>query len=287
MTARALLAAVFTMLALPAAAQDCGQPILIVREDGIPVYNTPTKESYEEFHDYVRPHMGDAPSDRPILVIDIRTHHGAWVSRELLGKVVNMYDATVQDALLYKGPNHCRPKGIPWIPFDPAEPGREPIELFPDLAADTGPRSGLWRAEIGPTEVTGCPAMMRDAFPASAGALSGMTGDTRRMTFADPFHPDTLEMSRATGVWCEPVGKHRSCSRDICPNPCRYRRRFHDRIDPYGHLPRGDAVSKVDRDCLASRSRHRDGRLSRWLSSKWDRPLGPCRRLMNPSIGTR
>lgn len=215
MAARALLAAVFTMLALPAAAQDCGQPILIVREDGIPVYNTPTKESYEEFHDYVRPHMGDTPSDRPILVIDIRTHHGAWVSRELLGKVVNMYDATVQDALLYKGPNHCRPKGIPWIPFDPAEPGREPIELFPDLAADTGPRSGLWRAEIGPTEVTGCPAMMRDAFPASAGALSGMTGDTRRMTFADPFHPDTLEMSRATGIRWNASGVNRWVSTDL------------------------------------------------------------------------
>lgn len=108
----------------------------------------------------MRPHMGDAPSDRPIRVIDIRIHHGAWISRELLGQVAYVYDATVQEALLYKGPNHCRPKGIPWISFDPAEPARESIKLFPDVAANTGPRSGLWRAKIGPTEVTFCPAMM-------------------------------------------------------------------------------------------------------------------------------
>lgn len=215
MTARALLAAVLTMLAFPAAAQDCGQPILIVREDGIPVYNTPTTENYETFRDYVRPHMGDAPPDRPIPVIDIRTNHGAWVSRELFGQVVKMYDATVQDALLYNGPNHCRPKGIPWLPFDPAEPDREPTELFPDEFTSDAPRSGLWRSETGPTEMVGCPANISNAFRASAGGLPGMTGPPRHMTFADPFHPDTLEMSRTTGIRWNASGANRWVSTDL------------------------------------------------------------------------
>jgi hypothetical protein len=225
MTARALVAAAFTLLALPAAAQDCGQPILMIREDGLPVYTMPSKEIYDATREQVRHVMGDPPGDRTILVINIRTNQAAWVARSQLSAALNAFDASLHDSLVYEGPDHCRPKDIPWTFFDPAEPGREPIVLFPDEAIL--PRSGLWRAEIGPTQMTGCPAMMRDAFPVSAGALPGMTGGTRRMTFADPFHPDTLDMSRTAGVRWAAAGANRWTSTDLA-------------ADAFAQIPQGE-----------------------------------------------
>lgn len=136
-----------------------------------------------------------------------------------------MTEAVLRETLVYKGPSHCRPRDIPWEFDDPANPGRapielpdgqpiaEPIELFPD--EPSGPLSGLWRAEIGPTKMEGCPAMMRNAFPGSPGALPGMTGETRRMDFANPFHPDTLELSRTAGVRWRADGPGRWVTTDL------------------------------------------------------------------------
>ena len=71
-----------------------------------------------------------------------------------------------------------------------------------DPAAVAGwvqPRDGLWRAEVGPSEIDGCPPMMRSAFPTAA-PLPGFSQEPRRLAFSRPFDPNALELSRtATG----------------------------------------------------------------------------------------
>ncbi|MFD1694273.1 hypothetical protein [Roseibium aestuarii] len=65
------------------------------------------------------------------------------------------------------------------------------------------PRDGLWRAEIGPSRMEGCPAMMQGLFPMAAGqapgGMAGMAGE-RRLSFSRPFNPDALELSRTARV---------------------------------------------------------------------------------------
>lgn len=215
------------LLASPVLAQDCNGagPIIAIRADGVPFYTHQEPDVYQAVVDAVRPRIGDRSAEFPILALDTRNNAVAWVNRSQLKGFVDITEASLRENLVYKGPTHCRPKDIPWEFDDPAYPGREPIplptgqpipepiDLFPEESS--GPRGGLWRAEIGPTEMIGCPAMMRDAFPASAGALPGMTGDTRRMSFADPFHPDTLEMSQTTGVRWNAAGENRWISTDL------------------------------------------------------------------------
>ena len=59
------------------------------------------------------------------------------------------------------------------------------------------PRSGMWQAEIGATELVGCPAILRQYFPGSPGALPAETAVPRRLDFDVPFHPEDLALTRA------------------------------------------------------------------------------------------
>lgn len=67
-----------------------------------------------------------------------------------------------------------------------------------DLALFYGiqPQPGLWQARLGKTRLDGCPPLMQQAFPKSAGALPAEWTTPRRLTFDVPFHPDQLEMTR-------------------------------------------------------------------------------------------
>lgn len=234
-----LIALAFVLAGAPAIAQDCNGvgAIIAIRDDGVPVYTHQEPEIYWKIVEQLRPTIGERPADRPILAADQRVGLYGWVNRAQLAPFLQVTKASLQETLVYKGPDHCRPKGIPWEISDPAVPGQtpielpdgqpipEPIELFPE--EPSGPLSGLWRAEIGPTAMDGCPPMMQNAFPASGGALPGLTGETRRMDFADPFHPDTLEMSRTTGVRWQQIGDQRWRTTDMA-------------AEVFGQIPQGD-----------------------------------------------
>lgn len=216
------LLAVSPWLATAAAAEACNTPTVVVERDGTAQYVSPQADNRAELEVV----FGNAPTDESILVFDARTGQGTWVSKSdlsLIGIGFNTRDAEV----VYSGPPECRPPELPIaLPdgapigepaelFPDGDPGTRPIDLFPGETAGGGPRSGLWRAEVGPTAMEGCPPMMQDAFPASQGALPGMDGDQRRMNFADPFHPDTLEMSRTTGVRWQRIGDNRWQTTDM------------------------------------------------------------------------
>src|SRR6056297_707290 len=216
------LLAVAPWLATAAAAEACNTPTVVVGRDGTAQYVSPQTDNRAELEVV----FGTAQTDESILVFDARDGQGTWVSKSdlsLIGIGFNTRDAE----LVYSGPPECRPPELPIaLPggapmgepaelFPDGDPGTQPIDLFPDETAGGGPRSGLWRAEIGPTEIIGCPAMMRSAFPASAGALPGMTGDARPMSFTNPFHPDTLEMSHIMGVRWNAAGENRWISTDL------------------------------------------------------------------------
>ena len=235
-----LLTATLSSLASTTLAQECINPIFAVREDGVPVFSHPDPDTYQRVLDYAVPRAGtreEQPLDRPIVAIDLRKGRVGWISMDELDYIRDVFEIPADEPLVYKGPDHCRPNGITWAFSDPAQPGREPIELpdggpVPepvDLFSDesSAPRSGLWRAEIGPTAMEGCPPMMQGALPASAGALPGMTGDAIRMEFADPFHPDTLEMSRTTGVRWQEIGVNKWQTRDMA-------------AEVFGQIPEGE-----------------------------------------------
>lgn len=196
-------------LLAPAIAMACNPPTILIEANGDATYFSPENDTRPALEDM----FGAAPRPDMILVVDSRTRSGTWVDPEVLGG----FGAIMNTSELYpdySGPDDCRPPELP-IALPEGRPTPLPTDLFPDEPAATGPRSGLWRAEIGPTAMDGCPAMMMSAFPASAGALAGMTGETRRMVFSSPFHPDTLDLSQSGGVRWDAVGANRWVTTDL------------------------------------------------------------------------
>ena len=62
------------------------------------------------------------------------------------------------------------------------------------------PRDGLWRSTIGEMTITGCPQQMVATLAAAAPAALGAADEQR--SFADPFHPDSLNLTpQANLVW--------------------------------------------------------------------------------------
>ena len=57
--------------------------------------------------------------------------------------------------------------------------------------------------------------MMRDAFAQSGAALPGLGSETRRMSFSDPFDPNTLELSQTARVVWQPDGPSRWVTEDM------------------------------------------------------------------------
>lgn len=223
-----LLSATFALKVSVALAQACTNVIFAVREDGIPFYYHPDPQTYQTVLERVSARAGkpeDQPLNRTIAAVDLRKGRMGWINKNEFDYIRRTWDVSPDVDLVYKGPDHCRPRDIEFAPFHPDTPGREPIELpegqpirepielFPDELS--GPSSGLWRAETGPTEMDGCPAMMRNAFRASPGALPGMTGEARRLEFSSPFHPDTLEMSKTSGVRWQADGDNRWVTTDL------------------------------------------------------------------------
>jgi hypothetical protein len=196
-------------LLFPAITFACNPPTILIEANGDATYMSPETDTRPALEDI----FGAAPRSDMILVVDSRTRSGTWIEPEVLGGFGAIMNAS-ELYPAYSGPDECRPPELP-IALPEGSPTPAPIDLFPDEPADTGPRSGLWRAEIGPTAMEGCPAMMMSAFPASAGAPAGMAGDTRRMAFSTPFHPDTLEMSQTTGVRWQAEGENRWVTTDL------------------------------------------------------------------------
>lgn len=217
-----LLTSAAYLAATLSAAEACNTPTILIGKDGSAEYISPANDRRGELEVLV----GDAPSPESMLVFDARDGNAMWVDKSDLSRVGIGFN-TLDGTLTYSGPEECRPpelpiklpegKPIPKVPelFPDGDPGRQPVELFPEEASDAGPRSGLWRAEIGPTEIQGCPAIMQNAFPVSAGALPGMTGEPRRLEFARPFHPDALELSQTSGVRWSADGTNKWVTTDL------------------------------------------------------------------------
>ncbi|GGB55829.1 hypothetical protein GCM10011316_29890 [Roseibium aquae] len=219
---RQLLLAAAACLAATTDAFACNTPNILIGKDGTAEYVSPETDRRDELEVLV----GDAPSPDSMLVFDARDGNAMWVDKADLSRVGVGFN-TLDGTLTYSGPDECRPPELPIklpegnpIPdapelFPDGDPDKQPIELFPDDANEAGPRSGLWRAESGPSEMEGCPAMMRNAFPGSPGALPGMTSEARRLEFSRPFHPDALELSRTAGVRWAADGANRWVTTDL------------------------------------------------------------------------
>lgn len=203
-----LIAFAFVLLA-PGAALGCNPPTILIGANGDATYMSPASDTRPVLEDI----FGEAPGPDRILVVDSRDRRGYWMERSDLGALQVMMN-TSEPYPRFTGPDECRPPEIP-LDLPDGRPIEAPIELFPDETSDRGPRSGLWRAEIGPTEMEGCPAMMQNAFPGSPGALPGMTGEARRLDFSTPFHPDSLEMSQISGVRWTADGPDRWVTTDL------------------------------------------------------------------------
>ncbi|WP_417689834.1 hypothetical protein [Roseibium sp.] len=123
----------------------------------------------------------------------------------------------------YAGPEECLdpPGGLTFTKRDalPIPKGEDDLTFKQDeglLIDPRGqPKDGLWKSEIGPTRMEGCPALMQQMFPMSAGALPGMNEGTRRMTFQRPFHPDSLDLSKTARVRWGGAGRNRWVTTDL------------------------------------------------------------------------
>ncbi|WP_333714887.1 hypothetical protein [Yoonia sp.] len=203
-----LLALACPLLA-PAIAMACNPPTILIETNGDATYMSPETDTRPALEDI----FGPAPRPDMILVVDSRTRGGTWIEPDVLGGFGAIMNAS-ELYPVYSGPDACRPPELP-IALPEGAPLEAPIDLFPDEPTETGPRSGLWQAKVGPTAMEGCPATMASAFPASGGALAGMTGEPRRMVFSSPFHPDTLELSQTTGVRWQAAGENRWVTTDM------------------------------------------------------------------------
>ena len=197
------------VLLCPGAALACNAPTILIGATGDATYMSPVSDSRAALEDI----FGEAPGADMILVVDSRDRSGYWLERSDLGALQVMMN-TSGPYPRYSGPDECRPPEIP-IDLPDGRPIDAPIELFPDEATGTDPRSGLWRAEVGATATEGCPAMMQDALSSSLGAVDGMTGEPRRLEFSTPFHPDALEMSSISGVRWAADGPDRWVTADL------------------------------------------------------------------------
>lgn len=187
----------------------CEAPIVLVRPEGQPTYISPQSSMTAELESM----FGASPAPGAILVIDSSARTGAWLSPDStlsVAEVALLYGAETGAGFEYIGPDHCAPPDLPLdldlrsgperqpgdlIGLD--DPARPVEDLFPDespLALQ--PRSGLWQARLGKTQLRGCPAMMRQAFPHSPGALPAEWLTPRPLQFSRPFHPDQLALSR-------------------------------------------------------------------------------------------
>lgn len=169
----------------------CHPPVVLIGADGEATIYSPPRDVMTE----MEARFGARAQPDAILFIDTRDRTGYWApnaptSYENVAAILGL-----SGEYRYSGPSECAP---PNVPLD--VPGRwiDSIELFAD-APDTGlqPRSGLWQARLGATEMQGCPAAMQQAFPASPGALPPEMLAPRRLSFVAPFHPDQLEMTRS------------------------------------------------------------------------------------------
>ena len=60
-----------------------------------------------------------------------------------------------------------------------------------------------------------CPAKLWGDSPASPGDLTRIAGSTHQMTFANPFHPDTLKMLKAVYIRWTATGPNQWVGTDL------------------------------------------------------------------------
>lgn len=221
---RFLLTALAALLATPALA--CEPPVIAIDAEG----NARWVDGSPATRGAAEAYAGPAPSARHILVIDEGRSTAEWIRPDTtpteiaIGYGINSY--------VYVGSARCAPPGMPGslddLPDDPP-----PEELFADaLPCTGGPRDGIWTAEIGPTQIEGCPAMMQQAFGqmALAGALpKAADGAPGRLAFACPFHPDTLELSRTARVHWQAEGPNHWSTTDLA-------------AEHFAHIPAGEGA---------------------------------------------
>lgn len=205
---RAMLTSLALLAAAPATAQSCNPPILTFRGDTL-TYETPATDVYA--NGGVAAIVDDYVEGQTILIdAGARTTRNVNLAEVTLAELQVLVGA---DHVAFIGPVRCRPK-MPRLPEDlfpegdPAAPNT-PVVLFPDASVEGEPRDGLWQANIGPIRTQGCPPMVAQAVPNTLGALPGIPGDTRRMTFSSPFDPNTLEMSHTMKARWSQTGKNR------------------------------------------------------------------------------
>lgn len=160
---------------------------------------------------------------------DSRPHDGAILTA-ITGRQFEWLDMSAEDFSdlvgtdgnwTYDGPAECDPDRND-LEFTPPEgtivPSRAPDDLTFD--ADEGmtvdpdapggdPRSGMWRAVLGPRQTRGCPAAVSQALAGVDGGLAGMAGALRRMTFARPFDPNRLALTEGLQMtWVQDSPRH-------------------------------------------------------------------------------
>ncbi|MGX1307327.1 hypothetical protein AB7M35_002047 [Amorphus suaedae] len=191
----------------------CPSPLVVVQPGEAPTYQVPESEVRDDMEAL----FGAAPDPRSVLVVAPADRKGYWIARDSLQEAAVALGAD-RTAFVYSGPDTCVPRDVPMdldrLPNKEVQPlpdgTRKPIELFPDgTAGGPQPRSGLWQARLGETQMRGCPAMMQKAFPVSPGKLPAEMMAPRRLDVQRPFHPDQLPMTQQMKVRWKPAGPNR------------------------------------------------------------------------------
>ena len=135
------------------------------------------------------------------------------------------------DGPIYQGSDRCRtpppaPPGgaggsLTFTEEDGLKLPGDDLEFDEDEGLETGPggqpRDGLWQAQIGPTRIEGCPALMQQMFnhPNAPVNRAAIDEGERRMRFARPFDPNQLELSKTARVRWHPDGPNRWVTTDL------------------------------------------------------------------------
>jgi len=177
----------------------CPPPTVIIDGSGQAHYAVTDADEAAAVRDEATALLGAPPNADDVVFYDRRDRRIAWVPRDRL-EYFRRQSGAGGDGFVYVGPDGCAPRNLPiQLPEGPPRPptplpdGRGPIELFPGAIQ---PAPGLWRAQLGKTELQGCPAVVAQAFPKSPGALPAAWLQPRRLDFRSPFHPDQLQLSQ-------------------------------------------------------------------------------------------
>ncbi|WP_143154442.1 hypothetical protein [Devosia limi] len=181
----------------PATALACNSPVITIDADGQATWTSPKNDARAQMEDLI----GPAPTKDAIAVFDARTRSGQWADlKSVSPSEIRVLAGIDSPGFLYAGPDECTPRNADIIL--PENGGRVPVDLFPDEPSiGLQPRPGLWQANLGETQMEGCPAVLQGVFPV-AGKLPAEMLEPRRLDFTPPFHPKQLpNADQIRGTW--------------------------------------------------------------------------------------